>query len=193
MKPSKKTIEPLLDEYGRLQLRAIAIELQRDRDLQPHKESYEKKAGPIVGISRERLDSINARLKVLFADIEAQLKAGVDEKAGTVALREVTAEIETTKLVAAAIAKANKAEAEDPRTTEDGKPLVIAIAEVQVKDGNRQIDPQKFFEHVEKSKRDAKFWGCLKVGIAEAQKFLGAAIDKLATKPKDYKVSISLK
>jgi len=190
---SKATITPLLEEFARLDARRISIELQRDRELLPLKESYEKKAAPIVDGAKAKLDSISKRLAELAGNINAQLMSGVDEKAGTIALSQVTVDIEVTKSVAAAIAKANKAEAQDLRTSDGGKPLVQALAEVQVKDGAREVDAQSYFNFVKPSDRGASFWGSLKVLIGEAEKLLGGKIDELAKKPKKYSIGISLK
>jgi hypothetical protein len=193
-KPSKKTIEPLLQELAQLKLRALGIELQHAREIKPHKDRYEKAIAETVATAKTRLDSINARLSVLTKEINAQLLEGVDEKTGKIALREVSVELETTKAIAAAIAKANGTEADDRRESENGKPAVLAVASVDGKPGNREIEPQKFFKHVEESKRGAEFWGCYKVQIAPAEKLLGKSeIDKLAVKPTNYNVEISLK
>lgn len=192
-KLSRKTIEPLLTELAEIELKSIAIGLRRDNALQPHKDAYEKKAEPIVVDAKEKLEPLAARRKVLTSEIERQLLAGVDEKTEKVALSQVVVDIETNKIVAAAVARTNKAEGKPLRTSEDGKPLVSALAEVVVKEGDREVDAKAFFESVEESKRDSAFWGCLKVGIAPVVKFLGAGIDKLATRPKKWVVSISLK
>jgi len=182
-----------LDEFARLDTRRISIELQRERELAPHKETYEKKVGPICEAAKKKLDPINKRLGEIAGNINAQLMAGVDEKAGTIALQQVTVDLEVTKSVAAFIAKANDAEAQELRTSETGKPIVTAIAEVNSKDGAREIDAESFFKFVKESERTSKFWGSLKVLIGEAEKFLGSQIDKLAKKPKKYSVGISLK
>lgn len=192
-RPSKKTIEPLLEEYARLETRRIGIELQRERDLAPLREAFEKKAGPVVADAKKRLDPITKRMSELAANINAQLMSGVDVNAGTIALSQVSVDLEVTKSVALAIAKANDAESQDARTNEAGKPLVTAIAEVQVKDGARDINAESFFKFVKEPDRTAKFWGSLKVLIGEAEKLLGAKIDQLAKKPKKYSVGISLK
>lgn len=62
--------------------------------------------------------------------------------------------------------------------TQDG---VVALQNTETKIGQRVIDPEKFFKTV-KSK-GAEFWNCLKVGIKEAEKFLGKnEVDKIADK-----------
>ena len=192
-RPNKAAITSAVEEFGRLETRRISIELKRDRELLPHQETYEKKAGPIVAAAKTQLDSIAARKAVLAGEIGAELMSGVDEKAGTVALSQVAVELEVVKQVHTAVAKLNKAEAEEPRLSESNKPLVQVIAEVQVKDAPREIDAEKFFNFVKVTERSAKFWGSLKVLIGEAEKFLGGKIDELATKQKKYSVSISLK
>lgn len=192
-KPSKKTIEPLLTELAELKLKALAIEMKRDNALASHKEAFEKKAAPIDADAKGKLEPINARLKVLIADIETQLLAGVDEKTEKIALAQVQVDIETNRVLAVEIARTNKGAGKTLRTSENDKPLVTATAEVVAKEGAREIDAKKFFEFVEASKRDAGFWNCLTVKIAESVKFLGAAIDKLATKPKKWSVSIGMK
>lgn len=193
-RPSKKTIEPLLDEYARLELRCVSIELKRDQELGPLKAAYEKKAAPIVNEAKEKLDTIKKRMSVLAGDINAQLMSGVDEKAETVALSEVVVEIETTKSLASAIAVASDAEAETIRTGESGRPLIRAVARVEPKPGNREILAEKFFNFVEASKRIGKFWSCFKVQIGAVEKFIGKEkTDELAKKRKTFSVSIGLR
>lgn len=191
MKPNKAQIAGLLEELGQLRLRAIGIELQREREIKPHRERYEKAVAKTNQDANTRLQTINARLSVLSKDINAQLLAGVD-KSGKIALREVTVELETTKAVALAIAKANDTEADDRMVSAAGKPVALFVAEVQGKPGNREIDAKKFFDHVPESEHGAEFFGCLTVGIAPAVKLLGdTEVDKLATKPTRYSVDIS--
>ncbi len=193
-RPSKKTIEPLLDEYARLEARRISIELKRDSELAPHRAAFEKKAAPIIAEAKSRCESIQKRMAVLRRDIEAQLMAGVDQQAETVALAEVSVEIETTKSVAAVVAKANNAEGQSPRTSEGGTPMLRAIASVAAKPGDRVIEAEKFYGTVSDAERTGTFWGCLRVLISNAEKFLGKErVDQLATKPKSYFVSIALK
>lgn len=193
-RPSKRTIEPLLEECARLEARRIGIEYQRDRDLEPLKEAYEKKAGLIVEEANRRLAAINRRCATLREQISGMLMAGVDEKAETVALAEVAIELETTKAIAGRVAALNKVDATSVRTNDDGKPILRAIASVDAKPGNREIDPQKFFESVKESERTGPFWSCIKVLISNAEKFLGQVkVDELAKKPKTYSVSFSLK
>ncbi len=194
-RPSKTTISALLDEYARLELRRLAIEVKRDAELAPFKEAYEKKAGPVLAEAQARLRPIQERLQILAGDINAQMMAGVDEKAETIAIPEVAVEIETTRAIAAAVVKLNQAEGEPLRMSESNKPLVRAVAQVDSKPGSRQVDAQTFFANVPESERNDTFWKkCLKVLVGEADKFLGKEkVDKLAKAPKSFSVSISLK
>jgi hypothetical protein len=193
-RPSKKTIEPLLDEYARLEARRISIELRRDQELAPLRAAFEKKAGPIVADAKAKCDTIQKRMFVLANDINAQLMAGVDQKAETIALAEVSVEIETTKSIALLVAQRNKAEGQELRTNDAGRPTVRAIASVDAKPGDRAIEPEKFYSSVGSAERGSSFWGCFKVLISNAEKFLGKEkVDQLAKKPKSYSVSIALK
>jgi hypothetical protein len=192
-RPSKKTIEPLLDEYARLEARRLSIELKRDQDLAPLKEAYEKKAAPIVEAAKSKLEAITRQMTTLANHVNAQLMAGVDADAGTVAISEVAVEIEVTKSVALAVAKLNGSDGAI-RTNHSEKPVVRAIASVDVKPGNREIDPEKLFNHVKASERTGRFWSMFKVLMAEADKVLGKdTADELAKKKKSYGTSISLK
>jgi hypothetical protein len=67
-----------------------------------------------------------------------------------------------------------------------------AVAEVQTKEGNREIGPVKFFDHTPAAQRDARFWECVKIQIGKAEKFLGKTIDALATRPWTASVVIKL-
>jgi hypothetical protein len=71
-RPSKKTIEPLLGEWARLEARRINIERKRDCELAMHKAAFEKKTAPILLEAKTRLDSINARLALLAGNSGAQ-------------------------------------------------------------------------------------------------------------------------
>jgi hypothetical protein len=68
-----------------------------------------------------------------------------------------------------------------------------AIARVNVTDGNRVIEPTAFFDFTPPANRTEKFWGCVKIQIGNASKFLGSAIDRLAKAPPKIEVKISLK
>jgi hypothetical protein len=68
-----------------------------------------------------------------------------------------------------------------------------AIAEVQTGEGNREISPEKFFDQTPPAQRDARFWDCVKIGIAKAEKFLGKAMDSVAKKPWAASIVIKLK
>lgn len=49
----------------------------------------------------------------------------------------------------------------------------------ETKIGSRVIDPKKFYDTVQE--KAAEFWGCLSVGIAKAEKFLGKTqVDEIA-------------
>lgn len=99
-KPSKKTLEPLVDEWARNEVKRVRIIAQRDREIQPLTEAYEKKCSPINATAKEKLDPIDARLNELSAEISKQLMAGVGED-GSIALAQVAtdaaiAEVKTT-------------------------------------------------------------------------------------------------
>lgn len=68
-----------------------------------------------------------------------------------------------------------------------------AVVRVDVSDGNRVIDPEEFFKFTVPANRNDKFWACVTIPIGKATKFLGAAIDRLADKPKKFEVKIALK
>lgn len=68
-----------------------------------------------------------------------------------------------------------------------------AIARVQTSEGNREIAPEKFFEQVPASKRDSKFWGCVKILIGPAEKVYGSVVDLIAEKPWNAEVIVELK
>jgi len=66
-----------------------------------------------------------------------------------------------------------------------GKPLAIngelAVAANEVVVGKRTIDATKFFDRVKE--RSAAFWDCVTIGIAKAEKLIGAtAVDEIAGK-----------
>jgi hypothetical protein len=193
-KPSKKTIEPLLKEYGELKLRRMQHEISAATELQPIQDAYNKKAAPVLFKLEEKTKRIDFRMKALAEDIEAQLRAGINEKKETVALGQVSVDLETSRAIAAVIAKQNDAAGATLRLSDDGKWLVAVLATVDGKPGDRVIDPKVLFDQVPKAKHNSVFWGCYKVLIAEAKKLLGdKAVNELATKPKKYSVSFSLK
>jgi hypothetical protein len=68
-----------------------------------------------------------------------------------------------------------------------------ALVRVNVSDGSRFIDPEGFFKFTPPANRNAKFWECVTIPIGKASKFLGSAIERLATKPKKFEVKLSLK
>lgn len=68
-----------------------------------------------------------------------------------------------------------------------------AIARVAVSEGNRFIAPEEFFKFTREPNRNERFWGCVTIPIGKATKFLGSAIDRLATKATKFEVKISLK
>lgn len=68
-----------------------------------------------------------------------------------------------------------------------------ALVRVDVSDGNRVIDPEEFFKFTVPTNRTAKFWDCVTIPIGKASKFLGSAIDRLASKPKKFETKFSLK
>lgn len=184
-------VAALLTEYGKLEARRITTEANRDRDLAPHKARYEKQTAAIVETANKALASINRKKAELGEQINSLLMAGVDVKAGTVAVPEVAVEMETTKLVACRVAEMGNTSS---RSTDEGKPVVRAVACVDLTEGNREIEPHKFFDFVKAADRTGTFWECFKVLIGKAEKFLGQEkVDELAKKPKTYSVSIALR
>lgn len=193
-RPSKRTIEPLLEEYAQLEARRIGIQLKRDIELAPLREAYERKAAPIVDAATAKLDPISKRLKVLAGQIDAELMAGVNVDAETVALSEVVVLVEAVKSVALSVAASNKAEAEALSINEAGKYVLRAIASVDAKPGSREIGAKQLFESVKPSERTDRFWSMFKVLMSEADKVLGKdRADALAGKRKTFSTSISLK
>ncbi len=68
-----------------------------------------------------------------------------------------------------------------------------AIAEVK-DEGCRQIDPEEFFKAIPAKDRKHPFWGCLKVGIGKAEKYLPKALmEKLAIREPKLTVKVRLK
>ncbi len=165
-KPSKAAIELSLTEWLTQKVKAMRIQSRCTADIQPFKDTFEKKCKPFLEDANEKLKPINERLALLSAEIEKELRKGVDEDAGTVVLSQVLV----------GLSKAN----------------LSAIAEITKEEGDRIIDAQKFFDSVKAIDRDAGFWDCLKVQIGKAEKFLGDKINKLAKKPIVYKFKISI-
>lgn len=67
-----------------------------------------------------------------------------------------------------------------------------AVAEVQTAEGNREINPEKFFEQTAPAQRDSRFWLCVRILIAPAEKFLGKTMDSIAKKPWSARVAVKL-
>lgn len=81
---------------------------------------------------------------------------------------------------------------------EDGSVAVTEIiadgAKAQVMTtGKREIEPSRFFDTTPEPARDKSFWGCVQIGIAKAEKFLGSRIDAIAEKKLLHRVQITLK
>lgn len=169
LRPNKAAIETALDEWTRLTVKALRITVQRDADLKPLRERFDKQCAPILNEATAKLQPLSERRTQLAAEIEKQLKLGIDVDKETVALPQVTvdAQVNSTR-------------------------SVVGIAEVQIGDGDRTIAPEKFFDQTPAAKRDNKFWECLKVQIGKAEKYLGNAIDALAKKPKTFKVVLRI-
>jgi hypothetical protein len=160
-KPNRKAIEEALAAWEKAALKARKIAAELDADLAPLTAAYDKKCAPIHEAANEKLGPLQARMSQLAAEIEKQLKLGIDVDAKTIALSQVAV----------------------------GK----AIAEVQAREGSREITPEKFFEQTPPAQRDSRFWDCVKIGIAKAEKFLGKAMDSVAQKPWTASVTIKLK
>ncbi len=166
-RPSKKAVELALTEWFALNVKATRITAKRDAEIQPLKDSYEKKCAPILEEAKQKLSPLQERMKFLEKEITKTLESGIDKETETVALSQVVVSSETSPL--------------------------IAIAEVLVDEGDRSIDPQEFFKTTAPAKRDAKFWGCVKVLVQKAEKFLGEKINEIAKRPKVFKVKVSVK
>lgn len=74
-----------------------------------------------------------------------------------------------------------------------GKPITVAgnlgVAANEIKIGNRVIDARKFFDLAKD-----KFWECVTVGVAKAEKLLGkTAIDEVSVKETKLVASLKLK
>lgn len=145
-------------------MKAMKIAAQCAADTQPFKETFEKKCKPFIEEANQKLQPLNERLALLSAEIEKEFRKGIDEDAGSIALAQVLV----------------------------GKSNLSAIAEILKEDGDRVIDAQKFFDSVKAVDRTAGFWGCLKVQIGKAEKFLGDKINELAKKPKVFRFKISI-
>jgi hypothetical protein len=81
---------------------------------------------------------------------------------------------------------------------EDGSVAITEIiadgAKAQVMTtGKREIEPSAFFDTTPEPARDKSFWGCVQIGIAKAEKFLGSRIDAIAQKKFSHRVQITLK
>ena len=159
-KPSRKKIEPLLEEWAKLKAAEARIEKAREVELKPIRERFQKQCAEIDSTANAKLAPIREKLAGLEAGISKQLLLGVGDD-GAIALPQVATE--------------------------------TAIAEVKSKDGSREIDPVKFFEQTPPAKRDSKFWGCVKILVAPAEKFLGDVINTIARKPRTHTVEVKQK
>lgn len=165
-KPSKTAIELSLTEWLTLKVKAMRVAARFAADTKDFKEIYERKCKPFLEKTNEKLKPINERLALLSGEIEKELRKGVDEDAGTIALSQVLIGLTDAKL--------------------------SAIAEIVKEEGDRVIDARKFFDFVKPAERTPAFWGCLKVVIGPTVKFLGDKINTLAKKPMVYKFKISI-
>lgn len=90
--------------------------------------------------------------------------------------------------------QADKIEAEViAAVTAIDKPVVItsekAIASAIEKEGNRVIDPRKFYAAAKE-----KFWECVTVGVKKAEDAIGKeTVDGMSTKPKSLVASLVMK
>jgi hypothetical protein len=57
--------------------------------------------------------------------------------------------------------------------------------------GKREIEPSAFFDTTPEGGRDKSFWGCVTIGIAKAEKFLGSRIYAIATTKFSHRVQIT--
>lgn len=159
-KPSRKTIEPLLEEWATLKARAVKIEKSRDLEVQPIKERFERQCASINSTALQKLAPIHEKLNVLTAGITKQMLAGVGDD-GTIALPQVSTE--------------------------------TAIAECKNEPGNREINPEKFFDLIPQPKRDSRFWKCVKILVGPSEKLFGDLVNTISKKPTTPKVEIKLK
>lgn len=87
-KPSKKTIEPLLDEWARKAVKRAKIEKSLDLEIAPLRESYNRKCAAINETAKQKLVPLQQRMAELGAEISKQMLAGVADD-GTIALPQV--------------------------------------------------------------------------------------------------------
>jgi hypothetical protein len=92
----KTKVESLLAEYEKLALREHKIELQRLSDVFEQQRKFDKACAPINSAALEKLDPLRADMRVLAAQIERELNAGIskDGKTASVLL------VETSKAIA---------------------------------------------------------------------------------------------
>jgi hypothetical protein len=160
-KPSKKTIQPLVDEWGKLNAQAQKIEDLRDAEIKILKDKFDRQCATIRAQANEKLEPIQKKLAALVEQIEKPLLAGVADD-GTIDLPQVIGE--------------------------------RAFATVNRKDGPREIDPVKFFEHTPPAKRDPVFWGCVKIAVAPAEKLVGkVTLDTMSNRNTKHEVELKMK
>jgi len=68
-----------------------------------------------------------------------------------------------------------------------------ALAKITAKDGDRVIDPEKFFAEVPPAKRDSMFYGCVKILVGKAEKAYGDIVNRISKPKTVHAVEIKLK
>ena len=156
---SKRAAQELLTELGEKLVERAALEAQRQEMLAPITRRYQKACEPIDAEFNPQFVPLDARIKDLKQQVEAYLKAGFDAKTGAVKLTQL-------------VGDANQ-----------GQEPVAAIKIAT----QRWLDPERFCAEIKE--RTKEFWDCLSVGIAKAEKFIGAnRVNALAKT--EYKASV---
>lgn len=156
---SKKAAQELLTELGEKLVERAELEAQRQAQIAPITKRYQKACEPIDAEFNPKFAPVDARIKDLKVQLEAYLKAGFDAKTGAAKI---------VQIVGAA--------------TEGKEPVAAVKVATQ-----RWLDPERFCNEIKE--RGKEFWDCLNVGIAKAEKFIGAnRVNALAKT--EYKASV---
>jgi hypothetical protein len=159
-KISKRRAQELIDELHELKKKQAQLVATRDTELATPKAEYEAACAPINERYNKRLTGFATDIASKEKDLREFMLTGFDEQTGAVALG----------MLESAVVK--------------GKQLV-AVVKVG---STRVVPPEGFFKAV--AERTSEFWGCLTVGLAKAEKFIGAKrVEDLAHKK--YTASVS--
>ncbi len=156
---SKKAAQELLTELGERLVERAALDAARQEQIAPITKRYQKACEPIDAEFNPKIAPVDARIKDLKQQLEAYLKAGFDAKTGAAKIGQLVG------------------------VPAEGKEMVAAVKV----SSQRFLDPEKFCAAIKERTKD--FWDCLSVGIAKAEKFIGAnRVNALAKT--DYKASV---